>query len=65
MAFAFRVDIDFTNNDDTIIYNGHLIKVIGTTLDVINFSGVGVRQTSNKEDELIVLRVGVLIVCVN
>ena len=38
---------------------------IGTTLDITNFSGVGVIQTSNKEDEVIVTHVGELIVCVN
>ena len=35
---------------------------IGTTLDVTNFSGVGVVKTSNKEDEVIVTGVGELIV---
>ena len=35
---------------------------IGTTLEVINFSGVEVIQTSNKEDEIMVTRVGELIV---
>ena len=32
------------------------------TLDVISFSGVEVRQMSNKEDEVMVLRMGALIV---
>ena len=34
---------------------------IGTTLDVTNFSGVGVIQTSNTEDKVIVTRVGSLL----
>ena len=38
---------------------------IVTTMDVTNFCGVGVIQTSNKEDEVIVTRMGELIVCVN
>ena len=36
---------------------------IGTTLDVTNLSGVEVIQTSSREDEAIVTRVGELIVC--
>ncbi len=38
---------------------------IGITCDVINLVGVGVRQMSNREDEVMVTRVGVFIVCDN
>jgi hypothetical protein len=38
---------------------------VGITCDVINLAGVGVRQTSNREDEVVVTLVGVFIVCDN
>jgi hypothetical protein len=54
----FALDIYFTNNEDHVmITNG-----VGITRDVINLVGVGVRQTSIREDEVVVTRVGVFIV---
>jgi hypothetical protein len=54
----FALDIYFTNNEDHVmITNG-----VGITRDVINLAGVGVRQTSIREDEVVVTRVGVFIV---